>query len=190
MFEAVQRLTRQLRPETLIGIAGTVVVVTAMAGHFWLLKPAIDRYGELDQERVLTALQLDQERGKVEPAAMATISTEVDELRSQVIGGHANVPLPQMESFVIDALDRVSVRHDVKLESVTPGTVTQVVMFTELPYQVQVTGNYFSLFEWFRDVENELRPMVVKNFEMEKGRGSERIEMSLQIVAYRAEDET
>jgi Tfp pilus assembly protein PilO len=95
-----------------------------------------------------------------------------------------------MESFVIDALDRVSVRHDVKLESVTPGTVTQVVMFTELPYQVQVTGNYFSLFEWFRDVENELRPMVVKNFEMEKGRGSERIEMSLQIVAYRAEDET
>ena len=53
-----------------------------------------------------------------------------------------------------------------------------------------VTGNYFSLFEWFRDVENELRPMVVKSFEMEKGKGSERIAMSLQIVAYRAEDET
>ncbi len=32
MFEAVQRLTRQLRPETLIGIAGAVVVITAIAG--------------------------------------------------------------------------------------------------------------------------------------------------------------
>ena len=185
----MERFLRQLAPDAWIAAAGGTIVGVALAGHLFVLKPALDHYGELEQEQLATSAEIDTERGRADPVAVATLTSEVEDLRDRVGGGAGQVPLTQMESYVINALDRVSVRHDVKLESVTPGTVQEVLMFTELPYDVQVTGSYFSLFEWLRDVETELRPMVVKSFEMKKGKSSEQILMSLELVAYRGTEE-
>ncbi len=185
----MERLLQRLGPKAWIAAAGGTTVLLALAGHLFVLKPALDRYGDLEQEQLAASVEIDTERGRIDPAEIATLSGEVEALRERVDGGSGQVPLTQMESYVIDALDRVSVRHDVKLESVTPGTVQKVLMFTELPYEVEVTGSYFSLFEWFRDVETELRPMVVKSFEMKKGKSSEQILMSLELVAYRGTEE-
>jgi len=59
-------------------------------------------------------------------------------------------------------------------------------MFGELPYDVRVQGNYFPLFDWLQDVEDELRPMLVKEFRMDRSGPSSLVSLELRLVAYRA----
>ena len=56
----------------------------------------------------------------------------------------------------------------------------------ELPYEVEVSGGYLDLFRWLRDAESELRPMVVKSFEMAKEPEGAGVHLKLRLVAYRA----
>ena len=92
-----------------------------------------------------------------------------------------------MESHVIDVLDRISARHGIDLVSVVPGEKAEVLMFEELPYDVEVRGEYFRLFDWFREVERELHPMVVKRFELAAGAEPDVIPLTLRLVAYRTQ---
>ena len=62
-------------------------------------------------------------------------------------------------------------------------------MFEELPYTVEVEGSYFSIHRWLYDVEEELRPMVVKQFQLSPGRGGEGVVLDLKLVAYRTAEE-
>ena len=90
-----------------------------------------------------------------------------------------------MESYIVDRLDSISAVHDVELVGVTPGAAEEVLMFDEVPYDVEVEGDYFALFRWLREVERELRPMVVKEFNIRPLSKSEAVTMKLRLAAYR-----
>lgn len=178
--------TQKTRPETLLGVAVAGVALVALAGYLYLLKPSIATYRELAQERARALTRA--EAATIDPAALQDAERAVAQLRERLAGGAWDVPREQMEAYVIEALDRISVRHDVELESVKPGAAGEVLMFDELPYDVRVLGGYFELFEWFRDVETELRPMVTKQFEMQTGEGKSSVALQLRLVAYRARE--
>ena len=172
---------QQVRPQALIAGAGALTAIVALAGFLYVLKPALQARGELQQERVAALSQV--EEANITPQALAAAAREVADLRKQLVGASWGVPLEEMESFVIGGLDRISVRHEVELKSVIPGQLGSVLSFDELPYQVQVAGDYFSLFDWLQDVEQELIPMVTKGFEM--ARRGESVTLKLRLVAYK-----
>ncbi len=173
---------QQVRPQTLIAVTGALTAIVALASFLYVLKPALQLRGELQQERVDALSQV--ETASVTPQALGSAAQEVADLRKRLVGASWGVPLEEMESFVIGGLDHISVRHQVELKSVTPGQVGSVLSFDELPYQVQVAGDYFSLFDWLQDVEQELIPMVTKGFEM--ARRGESVTLELRLVAYKA----
>ena len=174
--------TQRVRPQTLIGAAGALGAIIALAGFLYLLKPGLQMHRELKQERSDALSQV--EEASVTPEALGAAAQEVADLGKQLEGRSWQVPLEEMQSFVIGGLDRISVRHEVELQSVTPGTVGSVLTFDELPYKVKVVGDYFSLFNWLQDVELELIPMVTKGFEM--ARRGESVTLELHLVAYKA----
>ncbi len=98
------------------------------------------------------------------------------------------MPLREMESYVIQTLDRISARHDVELMGVRPREPGRVLMFDELPYDVEVMGSYVDLWGWLQDMETELRPMVVNSYEFERKNSAEPVRMKLQLVAYRGRE--
>ena len=175
---------QQVRPQTLVAATGALTAIIALAGFLYVLKPALQVRGELQQERVDAMSQV--EEASVTPQALGGAAQEVADLRKRLVGASWGVPLEEMESFVIAGLDRISVRHEVELKSVTPGQVGSVLSFDELPYQVQVAGDYFSLFDWLQDVEQELIPMVTKGFEM--ARRGKSVTLQLRLVAYKARE--
>lgn len=181
-------LLRQLRPETLIGGSAAVALIALLAGYLYVLKPSIVPYRELARARSEALRELAADRENTDRAAIAALHEKVEEVRKRLYSGSSDVPLKQIESHVIGALDQISGRHDVELMSVTPGEMTHVLMFDELPYDVHVEGSYFRLFEWFRDVESELRPMVVQQFEMNRSERAQGASLKLRLVAYRAQD--
>jgi hypothetical protein len=54
-----------------------------------------------------------------------------------------------------------------------------------LPFAIEVSGNYFSLYDWLQEVEKELGPMVVKKIDIEPLSGGQEQFMRLNMVSYR-----
>lgn len=184
MNAALDRVARQIRPEALGATALALVALLGLAAYLYVLAPQLAEYRELlrDRTRAAVGIRSDQE----EPAlpALVGLGDQVARLRTRLYGGSSGVPLREMESYVIQSLDRISARHEVELVGVRPREAGQVLMFDELPYDVEVAGSYVQLWRWLQDVETELRPMVVNAYELER-KAEGPVRMSLRLVAYR-----
>jgi Tfp pilus assembly protein PilO len=184
----LEQIQRQLRPEALLGVLVAGVALTLLAAHLYVLKAPLSRYRELSHAVAGSAVETSMQHLQASSLAVETAERQVAELRSELYGASSQLPLEKLESYVIARLDRICAQHGVQLVSVTPGEMGEVLMFDELPYEVAVEGDYFALFDWLGDVEEELRPMVVSHFEMRpvrEKRDAGRVEMKLRLVSYR-----
>jgi Tfp pilus assembly protein PilO len=91
----------------------------------------------------------------------------------------------KMVAHVISRLDNISSKHAIKLLGVRPAPPGTVKYFEELPFSIEVSGNYFSLFEWLQEVEGELGPMVVKKINIHPVKSTQKQIMQLNMVSYR-----
>jgi hypothetical protein len=187
--DALEALLRSARPESLLTAMLALAGLTLLAGHLYVLRPSIDALAALesgDSQATLDSLETEfAENG----AAMTVAEGEMETLRSDLFGGPADLPAEKAESYIIDRLDRISGRHDVELLSVRPGAAKQVLMFDELLYEVEVEGEFFALVAWLRELEQELRPLVVNEFGMKPQTQGTRVGMRLQLASYRPRGE-
>lgn len=160
-------------------------VIALLAALLYGIKPAYLEY-QRTEEKALRAASSAVNRDLGAEAGLNRLRAEVEALREELVGDAGQVPREQIESFVVGTLDRISQRHGVQLVSIQPSETASVWMFEELPYSVSVTGSYFSLHQWLYEVEEDLRPMVVKSFEMRPSRPEGRVQLDLRVVAYRA----
>lgn len=183
--DALDELLQEVRPETAIAALGLLALLVLVAGYLYLLKPSLGELEQLEREgsdgALASTLQAVQ-TGKVE---IAVTREDIEKLRTELYGGSSQLPPEKMESYIVDRLDRISASHEVELVGVTPGEAEQVLMFDEVPYDVEVAGDYFALFRWLREVERELRPMVVKEFNMRPQSKSRAVAMKLRLASYR-----
>ncbi len=117
-------------------------------------------------------------------------SEAVAELRRSWHGDMANLPLQQMEGFVIGRLQNISWRHEIELVSVQPDEGTPVETFRELLFEVELAGDYFGLHRWLWDIRDELGFIVVKELEIRRiGReaGAPRLQAMLTLASYRGD---
>ena len=128
--------------------------------------------------------------GSAGAIAISATESELESIRKALYGGASELAPEKLESFVIDRLDRISVQRDVALMSVKPDESDTVLMFDEFPYDVDVSGDYFAIYAWLQDVEEELRPMIVKQFALDPDGKGGRVKMKLRLVSYRPRETT
>lgn len=127
-------------------------------------------------------------RGDSMAGEMAVIDRKVKDLNHKLHGDMVNLPQNQMESFIIGRLQSVSWRNHVELLSVIPESGSTVYTFQEVLFNVRVSGDYFDLYKWLLDVQEELGYVVVKQFNLTPGAESaqgNRLGATFSIVAYR-----
>ena len=160
MSGVLDRLSvRELRL-LLIGVAAIVVAGLA----FGLLVPrAKAMIAAQDAVDVLEAASQDD-------AALEQLlreeNTTLDELRRRLYGDMANLPVRQVEAYIIGRLQEVSWDSGVELVSVEPTMGQQVQVFQELLFNVELVGTYNDLYQWLWDVRNELGYVVVKEYSL------------------------
>lgn len=179
-------LLQQIHPRMLAILMLAVLGMTVLAAYLYLFKQPYTDYAQLRTVRVqavedVASVQQDMESGQI-----ALLERHVAGLEDRLYGKGSRLPPSQMVSYIIGQLDRISVRHAVQLMSVKPGGVEQVLMFEEVPFDIQVQGAYFDLFAWLEDMERELRPMVLKKFEITPPRKDGALNMQLRLVSYRS----
>ena len=186
MNVTADQLFADVEPRVLRLAAISVVLLALAAGYLYLVKPAWVQYADVKFQHAQASSGLPG-GGENSDATILQAEREVEDLRNTLYGGAANIPRAEIESFVVDALDRISEVHGVRLLGITPDVSDRVLMFEELPYTVEVSGSFFALHKWLYTVERELRPMVVKRFELSPSRDRSVITLNLKIVAYRSD---
>ncbi len=138
-----------------------------------LLAAALTMYGVLPQWRAyqqardsLVTLDASTASGLDLDAQLSAMGEEINGLERTLHGDTSDLPIKQVEAFVIGRLQTISWRNRVELIGVQPREGAEVGEFRELIFDVDLRGNYFDLFSWLKTVSAELGFIVIKRFEM------------------------
>ena len=169
----------------LIGIVLLVVLVEAT----YLLWPQLKSYRELHASHQVLKRAVNNNESLNNQ--LQKIESEVKDLSRQLHGDMAQLPVKQMESFVIGRLQKVSWATDVELMSVQPGSGSQVQNFRERLFEVKLNAHYHDFFDWLQIVNQELGYIVVKKFEISPDDRdaveNPKLNLALTLVSYRME---
>ena len=179
MYKALQQ---QVQPRMLVILLASMLLLTIAAGYLYVLKAPLKEFHQSRQ--ILQLLENEVQTGIPLQNQITNLQQRVDQLNIKLRGTGPQLPDSQMIAFVIGQLDNIAGQHDVKLISVKPGSSETIFTFRELPFHVELKGNYFSLFNWLYQVEKELGPIVIKRFDINADTNSINRNISLVIASY------
>lgn len=99
-------------------------------------------------------------------AQLDTLRNAVGTLERKLHGDTANLPPKQVEAYIIGRLQAISWRNHVQLVGVEPIEGDVIDAFQELLFDVRISGDYFDLHNWLRDLGAELGFVVIKQYRM------------------------
>ena len=184
MWDAIEKLDpREFRMALLgIGLVITVALVSAT------LLPGIKTY--LAASKAVAVLEEANDATVDLEQQLQARSADIEELKFRLHGDMANLPLKQVESYVIGKLQKISWRNDVELVSVKPAAGTRVQIFNEVLFNVELVGEYDSLYRWLWDAKKELGFVVVKEYGMRRRDNADenpRLLTTVSLASYRAD---
>jgi Tfp pilus assembly protein PilO len=182
---AIDQLLNGLRPQSALAAMLALGALVLVGGHLYLVGPSLAEFRELASNGPQATLE--SVTGAIADGGLAitALEEEIGQLQRRLYGGPSDLPIEKTESYIIDRLDRISERHEIELVSVKPGTAKKVLMFDEFLYEVEVKGDFFALVEWLREVEEDLRPMVLNEFNLKPEPQWESVMMKLRLASYR-----
>ncbi len=184
--DAIDALLARVEPRFAATASASLLTIALAAGGLYGVWPLWRERGRLTE-------QVDAEGLADLPAAGVARRDEIARVEKAILGASGRlhgtagtVPRREIESFVVDTLDELSTHHGVKLLGITPDETSEVVGFEEIPFRIDAEGPYFALHLWLLQLEERLRPMVVKKFELSPARAGGDVILDLRVVAYRA----
>lgn len=112
----------------------------------------------------------------------------IADLKYRLYGDMANLPLRQVESFIIGQLQILSWDNDVELVSVRPSVGQEIRVFQETLFDVELNGRYHDLYRWLWQARNDLGFVVVKELNLRRSDDTDDdpvLLASLNLASYR-----
>jgi Tfp pilus assembly protein PilO len=186
----MDKLVENLEPRVILMLMGAAVLLTVTALFAYGIWPKVKDYRSLDHSR--TVLEEVVESTNALDVEISRIHEDLDSLERQLHGDTANLPDNQLEAFIIGRLQNISWRNNIQLLGVKPGRGNKVHIFDEVPFEVEISGDYFDLFNWLQNLGEDLGFVVVKHFTirpLDQKETSPRLAAKLTIVSYREESD-
>lgn len=179
MFKSLQQ---HVQPRMFAILLISMLLLTCVAGYLYVLKQPVKALGQSKQ--ALQLLETEVYTGVSLQNQIEAFEAQVQKLNISLRGTGQRLPESQMIAFVIGQLDSIAEQHAVKLISVKPGSTESIFTFKELPFNVELEGSYLSLYQWLYQVEKQLGPIVIKQYEISAVADSTQRQMRLVIAAY------
>jgi len=178
-----------VEPGSLKLISGLTAVVIATGVALYMIKP---QYLDFRQNRVSFEMLHSQIDDQAQlQNAIDQERLRIRELQLQLHGEAGDMPVNEMESYLVGRLQALAWDAGIELVGVRPGSAKRIMEFEEISFEVEVAGEYRNLYQWLDDIGNALGFMLVTNYEIRlSGRNSSKTELNMQvtIVFYRAAD--
>jgi Tfp pilus assembly protein PilO len=161
-----------------------VALTLAIAAQFWilLLRQPVAAY--MQKRATLEMLRHGVEAARAQAATPALLERQISEIEARVQPRERLLTPDQMVVRVVGDLNRIGKLHAVSISSVRPAESRAVLMFNEVVFEIAARGSYQSLYEWLRQVENEVGPLVVSQIELRPQQGSDMLALTLKLSAY------
>ena len=182
MGERLKKMDPRMASLAMVGVTLLALAVLAV----YVVLPEVRDYRK--SISTLEVLERVAQNGDELQQEMVVLQQQADGLVQRLHGDVVNMPKNQMEAFIIGRLQGISWRNNMVLRAVTPGKGDVVRMFEEVLFDVEVSGEYFDLFTWLQDLNEDLGYVVVKQFSIatEKHKDSDtRLNARFTIVSYR-----
>ena len=179
----IAHLQQYLLPRTLLLVLVSMWLLTFLAAYLYLFKHPLKAYSA--QKDTLTLLERHASPGYSLDEEITEEKKQIAFYQDELNQTDSKIPTNLLVAKVIAELDFLAKQHAIQLISVEPGNTGRLLLFDEMPFQIRIQGSYFELFRWLRSVEETLKPMVVKKFEITHGNTEDLRQMSLTLVSYR-----
>jgi Tfp pilus assembly protein PilO len=181
-------LQEQVQPRTLSFLLVSLILMLLVGNYLYVIKNPFKNFWQ--HQQTLALLQDEVQTGIPLQNQIERQQQLVEKLNSKLHGtGRPKLAVNKMVAYIIGELDKSAKRHQVNLTSVKPQNPEILFTFKELPFQVEISGDYFNLFAWLKDIEKNLGSIVIKKFHLSAGESNKQKKMFLTIAAYQFEDE-
>lgn len=182
MMIIYKSIQQQVQSRMLVILLISLLLLTMVTGYLYVLKAPIKEFRQFQQTMQL--LKNEVKTGIPLENQISSYQQRIELLSQQLKGNSPQLPVNQMIAFVIGQLDQIANQNNIELISVQPGHAETVFTFRELPFHIKLKGNYFNLFNWIFQLENELGPIVIKQFKFTSDTSNTSRYMSLTIASY------
>jgi Tfp pilus assembly protein PilO len=177
----------QLRKELLAFIMTVMLGSLLLLAWQYVIKSPFHEYKELAQAR--DQLEALVANGETITDKIRHYRQEIAALSKKLRGEQPLLSSEEITAQVVGRLDRISTDHKVKLSAVTPGETNKVLMFEEVPFDIEVMGRYADLYSWLYEVTVQLGPMVIPQFKIRYNPGAALLNMNVKLASYKLLDD-
>ena len=143
MYKALQE---QVPPRMLIILLISIVLMALISSYLYVIKKPFQSLRQYQQ--TLALLENEVQTGIPLQNQIVIQQKLVEQLTFKLHGAGSKLPVNKRVAYVIGELDKIARYHQVNLSSVKPQNPETLFTFKELPFQVEINGDYFSLFAW------------------------------------------
>lgn len=162
-----------------------VFFVMLVAFECWLLvlrTPLTDLWNQTAMHADLAAANAGS--GDI-AARIDRLAAQLPELEKTVAGGQNAHSDDGTILMLMDTLGHLGAGHGVSLGSVKPGARRIVLGFEETIYDIEARGEYRPLYEWLREAQKNVAPLVVTGFTLKSIDEGQRVAIALKLADYR-----
>lgn len=179
----------EVEPRSLALILLLISLVVVAAMSLYVVKPQYQRFSESSTSFHMLNSQIDDQTQLQQ--AITDEHQRIKALQLQLHGEAGDMPVNEIEAYLVGRLQGLAWDADIELAGVRPGQAKQIMEFEEISFKVDVTGEYRNLYRWLNKIGDTLGFMLVSNYEIGlTGSSSEQtqLKMNVTIVFYRAAD--
>ena len=183
MQELLNKISERELKLLMLGVGATIMALLVTT----LVVPNVKSMQTVRKE--IQLLEATSRDGRKLEQQLEQQHASIAELRYQLDGDMANLPVRQVEAYIIGRLQRVSWDNDIELLSVEPATGERIKIFQELLFNVQLAGRYEDLYRWLLEMREDLGYVVVKEYRLTRAGADDedpRLMASLSLASYRA----
>ncbi len=154
----------QINQKTLLfALVGSILLMLATSSVYAILPQIKDMRSGISTRYELRELVANKEKLDEQEVKVAQ---EIEVIKRNLKGDMANLPEKKMQAYIIGELQNISWNHEINLIGVKPVKGNEIRMFQEVLFKVQLSGEYFDLYEWLHDLREQLGFIVIKNIEL------------------------
>jgi Tfp pilus assembly protein PilO len=186
----MEALLKNVSPRSIIMAMGGVSLSVAAALVCYGLWPEFIEYRQSQQ--TLEILDRRVESGDSTGKEIEKVKNEISLLDRNLHGDAGDLPESRVGAYLIGRLQEISRQNHMNLLGVRPGTGTTLGSVKEVPFEVEVSGDYFDLYAWTQDLAKDLRFMAISHFTISPLDSSKRtsaVKASFTIVSYRENED-
>ncbi|GEM_PF-5556938 len=184
----LDELSKNLSPRLLFLLLTAIAVVILSLGYSGLFRQPIKELRQLENrllemQRSPVDLQAAEDRIRKLRQEIASLNRKLTDTGREVLKG-------TKPSSVIADLGANAEKYGVQLLNVMPGTPNKGRLYTEVPFQMDLSGSYHQLFNWVYAVERDSKPLTVRQFSIRSGAGGNQRLLHMTIVLIQPKKET